>query len=64
MAGKQSEVVVPKVLDGDVHVVTGLLIDQVPLVGHVELIVGRDAEWSFPITERNLMDFCHFGRFF
>ena len=44
---EQGEAVVAVVLDGDVHEVDNLLIDQIPFVCHIELFVRRDAEWFF-----------------
>ena len=54
---EQGEAVVAVVLDGDVHEVDHLLIDQIPLVRHIKLFVRRDAEWFFPMKDWNLTYF-------
>ena len=54
---EQGEAVVAVVLDGDVHEVDNLLIDQIPFVCHVELFIRRDAEWFFSMYDWNLTSF-------
>ena len=53
----QGEAVVAVVFDGDVHEEDNLLVDEVAFVDHIELFVGRDAEWSFSVKNWNFAFF-------